>query len=172
VEHPHPMALLCPVVIILAAAAVLLGASWGRGGGQIYNLSQVEAGLKRDPHAWLGRTVLLHAVVIVPSTPCSRGGKDPCGRLLYLMDDPALFGRVESSLFLLRLESDPLLDRLRGLPGVSGLLPSPQDLTGSTFRVRIQLSSAAYLCPLGGCYEAALLDAGAVIVQVPGPGPD
>jgi len=156
----HPSFWLVAPLGVLLAAVLAVAAFAGVGRSPIYSVAAVQAGLARDPQAWLGRTVLVRGVV----EPCLGSGS--LARFLHchrqpqdrLDPDPATEG---GSLPLVSGSQNVWLAFLRHLPLMDRVLPpqqTPQWRTLATYRVQLRAM------PAGDCtgqpyYEALLLDA-------------
>jgi hypothetical protein len=148
-----PLCLALTAILVLGVAVLALG-SLDRVNGPTYTLAQVEAGLRRHPSAWVGRTIRLEAVVTSQPLGCPSGPSLVC----QIVSPLTVYS---SDILLVSPEPDPFLDRLRALPAIGPLLPGPQPSSGDgTFRVTIRAAPTGYLCPRRPCFEAVLPDAG------------
>jgi hypothetical protein len=142
----------------------------------------VEAGLQKDPDAWIGRTIRLKASVWPFPAPCRGLVRLACGSSYWLVKHSGLVDSLSSGSgsytgrtiaavdqefsqpapmsLLLYPEPDPLLASLRKVPWLGGLLPRPRPIFGGgTYRVRIQVARQGTQCLSQDCYWAILPDA-------------
>jgi hypothetical protein len=127
--------------------------------GPVYTLAQVQAQLKRQPGAWVGRTVRVRGV----ATKCFMLLEHGYFRCLPLLQphlsDPDL--EVASEPLLAWAAPDPLLAFVRRVPLLGGPLPAPQAVDWwevATYRVELR-AIADGPCGAGTCYVAVVLDA-------------
>jgi len=144
------------VAALLGALVCLLLVMTGAGGrGRVYGVSQVIAGLNRDPRAWVGRTVLVRGAGLRLLPGCGAGHW--CLEGLY---EPA--ARRRGAVLLLEPgPADPLVARLRRVPILDGVAPLPQRLRGgaaAVYRVRFQ-AAPRQSCDARPCVTAILVDA-------------
>jgi len=145
-------------IAVLGVLACLLllttvAGAWG-GRGRVYGVSQVIAGLSRDPRAWVGRTVLVRGVALRLLPGCGAG--QWCLEGLY---EPA--ARRRGPILLLEPgPADSLVARLRRVPILDGVAPRPQRLRGAVaiYRVRFQ-AAPRQSCDARPCVTAILVDA-------------
>jgi hypothetical protein len=180
-----PVAVGLALLTIAVAAAVLLVRDRTEAGGPTYTVGEVEAGLQKDPAAWLGRTIRLRASALPFPAPCRGPTQAACGGSYWLVKQSSLVDSLASNqdgyggwsvaevdqLFsqpapvslLLYPEPDRLLATLRRVPWLGGLLPRPQPVFGGViYRVRLRLAERDAHCGYGPCYWAILADAGPV----------
>lgn len=146
-------------LMLLGVIACLLVATVGVGDrGRVYPVSQVVVAVRRDPAAWVGRTVWVRgaALQLVPGCGAARW----CVRGLYeIAARPA--GRPGAILLLEPGQADPLVACLRRVPLLAGLVPPAQRLRGrapSVYRVRFQAVPHTS-CDAHPCVTALLVDA-------------
>jgi hypothetical protein len=155
-------ALAVTVALILVAVGVAIAAS-PRAPETVYSVAALRNGVTAAPARWSGRTVLVRGIAIglygpncAPGSWCAFGLLDPGAPL----DDTTVL-RLQPQV------AGALIATLRRAPGVSQLLPAPQELRWgrlAVYRVQIQRLPAAS-CPTHRCYRVVLPDAPA-----PGPG--
>jgi hypothetical protein len=144
------------LVLAGGLALVVSTVSTGVGAfGPVYTVSELQAGLADNPHAWLGHTVLVRGVALGPACP-SNASCVFAWPALVDADAPPL----RSFLPLSMGPANPLLALLRRLPLVGRLVPRPQLLRwGRPASYRVQVQDAAGTSPNGTRrYAAVLLD--------------
>lgn len=82
----------------------------GTGAGPIYTVAQVNAGLARNPAAWVGHVVQVRGRAVIPG---NRGTVACCTALLVDPDVPA------QHIYLVWRAASPLLTMLLGIPFVN-----------------------------------------------------
>jgi hypothetical protein len=140
-------------------------------GGPVYELGQVESGLRQEPSAWLGRTIRLRVMVSWGSLACPSNSTGRCATVFSLTEYPSsgmlnsiLQTVVLSDILFLHPEPDPFLTRLRGLPGFGSLIPRPQPVVGGgIYRVKLEVAPSSFQCPRAPCYWAVLPDAASAL---------
>jgi hypothetical protein len=120
-------------------------------------VSELQAGLADNPHAWLGHTVLVRGVALRLGLGLSCPSNASCPvawPALVDADAPPL----RSFLPLSMGPANPLLALLRRLPLVGRLVPGPQLLRwGRPASYRVQVQDAAGTSPTGTRRYAAVL---------------
>jgi hypothetical protein len=151
----------------LALLAVLLAATLVAGAvaiqraldsGPVYSVDQVSAGLVRDPHAWLGRTLLVRGIVPAYYCPGPISVSCPPTPPTTLHSAARASGR---SLPLFFGSADPGTSILQSEPILRSLLPGPQHLLrgrAAVYRIRVQ-TLGGDVCGYWPCYAAVLIDA-------------
>jgi hypothetical protein len=142
------------LVLAGGLALVVSTVSTGVGAlGPVYTVSELQAGLADNPHAWLGHTVLLRGVALVPACPPNASCVVAWPALVDAEAPPP-----RSYLPLSMGPANPLLALLRRLPLVGRLVPGPQVLRwGRPARYRVQVQDAAGTSPNGTRHYAAVL---------------
>jgi hypothetical protein len=123
--------------------------------GPVYTVAALRAHLAHDPHGWVGRPLWVQGLVV----SSVRIHSPDVGSIV--LAQPHLIDPVRTAvtLPLLRAGADPLWRRLRRLPLLARLLPSPQRVQwGTLARYRIVLRAEGSFETPGG-YGAVLLDA-------------
>jgi hypothetical protein len=161
----RPLALLgalLGLLLLLRLAGALGG--YQPAPGPVYSVAALRQRLATQPAAWVGRTVLVHAM----AEPCPWWGaaerlRRCAGRQLVLAgastDAPA------DPLPLIRPALPPLLTRVRSLPVLGALLPQAPGMplfTPARFRVRLLAQPA---CAGAACYAALLLETVLLVQQ-------
>ena len=160
-EGMKPFAVaLTGLVLAGGLALVVSTVSTGVGAfGPVYTVSELQAGLADNPHAWLGHTVRVRGVAL------GRGlglGLSCPSNASCLFSWPALVDAdatgPHSVLPLSMGPANPLLALLRRLSLVGRLVPGPQLLRwGRPAIYRVQVQDAADTPPKGTRHYAAVL---------------
>jgi hypothetical protein len=165
----HPTRFLTAGALVLAGCAAL---AMMRPTSQdpVYSVSTLRADLRRDPEAWVGRTVRVRAIaqvcevcggqqVRLPGT-----GTDAAGSLPLMLLMPAEATGGAEPLPLVIAPGSPRLEFLRHVPLLDHLVPAPQTIQWAVVAVyRVQLRVA--ICAAGvppPCYATVVLDATAM----------
>jgi hypothetical protein len=143
----------------MRAGLTLAGRLLARGAppaaGQIYTVSQVQAGLLQNPAAWTDRTVWLRGTAM--DFPCPPGFST-CGPQTVLVGDgpnPPVFAQLP----VVVQQSKDLARFLRRIPWLDTLLPQAPSLRWNelaTYRIRVQTLPCAPMSP--AYFEAVVLD--------------
>ncbi len=149
-------------IALLGLVSCLLCVTAVAGGPKhVYTVSQVLAGVERDPQAWVGRTALVRGIALQLVPGCGSGYWCPSG--LY---EPNT--RRPGPILLLEPGStDPLFMRLRRVPVFNGLLPRPQrmdDHGAAVYRVSFQAVRHTS-CGIRLCLTALLVDTAPPYIQ-------
>jgi hypothetical protein len=126
--------------------------------GPVFTVAELRERLAAQPASWLGRTVVVHAIV----EPCPWG--EAPGRRLHCADHALVLAGLPSEaptepLPLVRMAPRPLAVFLRGLPLLGAMLPrSPVVLPFAVarFHVRPQTLPAHSCAGNLPCYQALL----------------
>jgi hypothetical protein len=136
-------------------ASIALGAA--RAPQAVYSVTQVLAGLRRDPTTWTQRTLLVHGMAV--NDPCPARYHHVCRpHPQFLLDE--LSGPLSIQMPLVVQSSQPALTVLRRIPFLGSLLPQSHRFVWDTvgeYRVRLR---AMPQCPSAdpSCYEAVVQD--------------
>jgi hypothetical protein len=125
------------VVAVGLGVAFVAPAIEAEGRSPIYSLASLQVNLQRDPHAWLARTVRVHAVAV------------QCPGWIIVVDScldwqPSLADPHDASGPALSLVAEPAsgtLSWLRSLPIIGGLVPQPQPIqwgVPADYTIRLQ----------------------------------
>ena len=152
--RPGVIQILLLLSLILAAGSAVYAIRGAPHAGPVYSVAAVQAGLGRQPAAWVGRTVWV------------RGVAKGCGfSAAYDLCPPALVDAAAPAtgqpLWLSHGEASPLWTLLRHSPFLARFAPAPQVLhwgVVATYRVQLHAIPES-VCGTAACYEAALLDA-------------
>jgi hypothetical protein len=148
-----------PLLPLIAMLALVLGTGVAvtavtgnhRGQGPVYSVLAVQAGLRRSPAAWVGRTILVQGIVVAG---------EPVGYPSPSLVDADATAAVDP-LPLSRIGPDRPRAFLRRLPWLGSLAPRAQAIRWdevAVYRVRLRVQTHAF-CGASVCYEAVLLDA-------------
>jgi hypothetical protein len=145
--------------LLLAGLVVAAALSAGHGDqAPVYPVAAVQAGLARDPAAWLGRAVRVRGVAVLCVSSDSQSDPSLCSHgSTYLLDA----AEANQVLPLAWAGSDPLLAVVRRVPLLGGLLPAPQVVhwaAVATYHVALR-AVPGERCGVPSCFEALLLDA-------------
>jgi hypothetical protein len=157
-----PIVLIVPRPLQSALRAALN--SQAPSAGDVYSVRALHAELERDPGAWIGRTVRVHAVADYCESWVSLGDGDArnvCTRWQTVLRDPAI-NAVRTSLPLRFARESKLLATLRRMPFSAALLPPAQVPwwgVPQTYVVRLARLSADACCRTAPSVAAILLDA-------------
>jgi hypothetical protein len=155
-----PSVLLALVLVLLAEVAV---GDRHTGRTPIYGVATLRAHLAHDPRHWVGRTLLVRGE-IVPCLAMPSADNGRCAALApsaWQPPSPTPWRTAVDPLPVVHAGLDPFLTRLRQVPFLGALVPSPQVVqwgVTATYRVTLRASSHS-ICGTGVCYEALLLDA-------------
>lgn len=158
--------LLAALSLLLVILLMVAAHGSHKGPDLAYSLAALRAHLEYDPRLWVGRTVVVHALM----EPCPWWGaaarrRHCADRSLVLVG--ASTDHVAAPLPLDRVHPGPLAMIMRRLPLLGGLFAPPTQLllfTSAEFRVRVRTLPAG-TCGRPSCYGARLL---AVLSGVPG----
>ena len=143
----------------------------------VYTAAQVRAGLRHNPRAWVGHTVLIRGLLATASGASATPSVPPIAVLIdvprlprgvsalqlriLVYDYYGITAQPTTTLLLRPAPPDPLLTLLRQIPGVKGLLPLSERLDGGEVRVyRVVLLPPHHSCSQKGlCYDGVLLGA-------------
>jgi hypothetical protein len=129
--------------------------------GPVYTVAQLQAGLARQPRAWLGRSVLVRSNVIsivAGETLCSNRGCQPQTQQRLVMEAPQGFSYgPPQGLVLAPGPAIRLMDALAHLPLVGRYL-SDRLLTNGVHRLRLVSAHRCSLMWPSSCVNAVLLD--------------
>ncbi len=136
-------------------SGLLLVTTVAGGEERVYTVSQVLAGLQRDPGAWVGRTALVRGTALHLLEGCVGGQWCPSG--LYAPDTR----RPGPILLLEPGPADPLIARLRRVPLLDSVVLRPQHLRSRTALVyRVSFRAVPHRsCDAHPCITAVLVDA-------------
>lgn len=125
--------------------------------GPVYSVAQMEAYLARDARSWVGRTIVVHGLVV--GAPAASGSPNPVDTWSPILVDPRASTGVDA-LPLSRGDPDSLRALLRRLPWLGSPGPREQAIHwGEIADFRVQLRTLARAtCGRDVCYEAVLLD--------------
>jgi hypothetical protein len=146
---------LVSLLLVTGVAAEALG-RW-RGSGPIYSVAAVQAGLARDPGAWVNRTLRVRGI----AQPCGGMLDGPSGfcygGLPVLVDDKIAGPGIQFG----RGRPNPLYAALRHIPRLGNMVPPPAEFFWSrpaTYSVEIVVDTMPAF-GTGAAYEALLQDA-------------
>jgi hypothetical protein len=141
----------------------------------VYTAAQVRAGLRHNPRAWVGHTVLIRGLlaaatgasttpsvppiaVLIDVPPLPRGVSALQLRIL-IYDYSGIAAQPTTTLLLRPAPPNPLLALLRQIPVVTCLLPPSERSDGGEVRVyRVVLLPPRRSCPQKGlCYDGVLM---------------
>jgi len=161
------VAIACMGIVLIAGLITLLNAAFGMHTGdhpRVYTVYDVQIGLRRDPRAWVGRTVLVRGSVTAVGFDYGATGAEemaaPGTTQPFLLPVGGLRHVVAVHLFMqtgtlradlpyyrplqLRTQqvqsSDPLPSILHDVPGLRNVIPTPQQVRGGVpilLRVRL-----------------------------------
>jgi hypothetical protein len=152
------------LVAILLAGTIALAArglaGLATGAQPVYPVAAVEAGMRRDPSAWIGRTVLIRGVVLgrFLDPGCSRPTCPGTGAY-SLAPSLSAAGMTPALLPLVPGSAGAWLAALRHIPVLRRFLPRPravQLFKEATYRVHLQEGHQA--CGARACMDAILVD--------------
>jgi hypothetical protein len=120
--------------------------------GPTYTVAQVQAALLHHPRAWVGRTVLVHAMLL-PGSFCPYGAH--CPRRPPVLADPGA-GTANAAILVYWRFTNPMVGFLETLPLIGPLVDRH---LGGVRLYRVQLQPAIQSrCGLPTCYRALLVD--------------
>ncbi len=143
------------IVLLGLVSSLLLVTTVTGSEERVYTVSQVLAGLQRDPGAWVGRTALVRGAAFQLLEGCRGGQWCPSG--LYTPDTR----RPGPILLLEPGPADSLITRLRRIPLLDRVAPRPQHLRSRTAIVyRVIFQAVPHRsCDAHPCITAVLVDA-------------
>jgi len=160
------------IALVLAALALVVAIIMATGqrptpAGAVYTVAQARAGLARNPRAWVGRTILVRALVIrcrlVEGCVALPPGIPRVGFVdgIPIIEMPR--AAVLSQALPLQVGEDPFRSFLRRIPLLHGVIPAPRQLSPAhpaTYRVRLIVETpCAAANSHASCVVASLIDA-------------
>jgi hypothetical protein len=166
------------VLVALALVARMVGTRPGSPAVEtVYTAAQVRAGLRHNPRAWVGHTVLIRGLLATASGASTTPSVPPIAVLIdvprlprgvsalqlriLVYDRYGIAAQPTTTLLLRPALPNPLLALLRQIPVVTRLLPLSERIDGGEVRVyRVVLLSPRHSCLQKGlCYDGVLMGA-------------
>ncbi len=164
-----------PIMAAIAGLMLLFGLLFAFGNQLLsppqrtYSVAEVQAGLRRDPRAWMGRTVLVQGATQDINQYFPHGNGSPQHLRVLLTPRPlppnpnayAVRGGAGTALWaeprIPRHPFNVLARLLRGLPLVGGVLPVREQVLrlGQSAVYRLTILPIGKGCPPGTCMEHA-----------------